>query len=133
MPVLIDKVAWVRIEDGRILCARSRGKDTCYLPGGKREEGESDVQTLVREIREELDVALVPETVEFLGAYEARAHGGAEGTVVRMSCYTGDHRGTPTASGEVEEAVWLTWADRDRVSPATRLVFADLRAAGKLG
>lgn len=132
MSILIDKVAWVRVENGRVLGARSRGKATCYLPGGKREEGESDVQTLVREIREELDVTLVPETVEFLGTYEAQAHGRAEGTVVRMSCYTGDYRGTPAASAEVEEVLWLTYADRDRVSPAARLVFDDLKAAGKL-
>ncbi len=132
MAVVIDKVAWVRIEDGKVLCARSRGKDTCYLPGGKREEGESDVQTLVREVREELAVDLVPETVELLGVYEAQAHGRAEGTVVRMTCYTGDHRGTPTASAEVEELLWLSHADRDRVSPATRLVLDDLKTAGRL-
>jgi 8-oxo-dGTP pyrophosphatase MutT (NUDIX family) len=37
-----------------ILSTRSRDKDVYYLPGGKRELGETDVQTLVREIREEL-------------------------------------------------------------------------------
>lgn len=30
MPVLIDKVAWIRLEDGRVLSTRSRGKDTYY-------------------------------------------------------------------------------------------------------
>ena len=51
---LIDKIAWIRLADGKILSTRSRGKDVYYLPGGKREAGETDVQTLVREIREEL-------------------------------------------------------------------------------
>ncbi|MDQ3403632.1 MAG: DNA mismatch repair protein MutT, partial [Actinomycetota bacterium] len=41
MQPIIDKVAWIRIERGRMLCARSRGKDAYYLPGGKREHGES--------------------------------------------------------------------------------------------
>lgn len=60
---LIDKIAWIRLEDGRILSTRSRGKDAYYLPGGKREPGETDAQTLIREIREELDVAITPGSV----------------------------------------------------------------------
>ena len=59
---IIDKIAWIRLEDGAILSSRSRGKDVYYLPGGKREPGESDVDTLVREIREELSVAIVPDS-----------------------------------------------------------------------
>jgi hypothetical protein len=26
---VIDKLAWIRIEEGRILAARSRGRDVC--------------------------------------------------------------------------------------------------------
>lgn len=63
MAVLIDTVAWVRIEGGRILCARPRGKDVFYIPGGKREGAETDLQTLLREIEEELTVGLIRETV----------------------------------------------------------------------
>jgi len=37
----IDKIAWIRVEDGKILSTRSRGKDVYYLPGGKREPDES--------------------------------------------------------------------------------------------
>jgi hypothetical protein len=47
----IDKIAWILLDGGRILSTRSRGKDVYYLPGGKREPGESDVRTLVREVR----------------------------------------------------------------------------------
>jgi 8-oxo-dGTP pyrophosphatase MutT (NUDIX family) len=42
------KVAWIRLEEGRILSTRSRGKEVYYLPGGKREPGESDLDTLDR-------------------------------------------------------------------------------------
>ncbi len=34
MLALVDTVAWVRVEDGRILCARPRGKDIFDIPGG---------------------------------------------------------------------------------------------------
>ena len=57
---VIDTVAWVHLVNGKILCARPRGKDVFYVPGGKREGAESDLQTLLREIAEELTVALRP-------------------------------------------------------------------------
>lgn len=60
----IDKVAWLHVVDGKLLAARSAGKDTWYLPGGKREEGESDVETLIREIAEELSVTLDPASAQ---------------------------------------------------------------------
>ncbi|MGI8328385.1 NUDIX hydrolase [Actinomadura scrupuli] len=132
MAVLIDKVAWVRLEDGLILSTRSRGKDVYYLPGGKREAGESDAETLLREIEEELTVAVLPETVAPMGIYEAQAHGHPDGVVVRMTCYTGDYRGTLAPSSEIEEVVWLSYADRDRVAPVDQLIFDDLKAAGRL-
>lgn len=87
MSVLIDTVAWVRVENGRILCARPRGKDVFYIPGGKREGRETDLQTLLREVEEELAVAILPATVSHMGTYEAQAHGHPDGVVVRMSCY----------------------------------------------
>ena len=67
MAALIDTVAWVRAENGRILCARPRGKDIFYIPGGKREGPESDLQALLREIAEELAVTLLPGTVQACG------------------------------------------------------------------
>ena len=75
MPVLVDTVAWVRVENGLILCARPRGKDVFYIPGGKREGAETDLQTLLREIAEELTVTLIPETVRPAGSYEAEQPG----------------------------------------------------------
>ncbi|GGP60175.1 NUDIX hydrolase [Saccharothrix coeruleofusca] len=129
---MIDKVAWVRVEDGRVLGARSRGKDVYYLPGGKREPGETDLQALVREVEEELAVVIVPGTARHLGTFQAQAHGRPKGVVVRMTCYTADYRGTPTASNEVEEVAWLTYADRDRVSPANRAVLDHLHTTGLL-
>ncbi|WP_309138978.1 NUDIX hydrolase [Nocardia cyriacigeorgica] len=125
---LIDTVAWVRIEDGKILCARPRGKDVFYIPGGKREHGESDLQTLVREVAEELTVALLPETAVHVGVYEA-----ADGAFsVRMSCYTAEYRGTPTPSSEIEALAWFGYGDRELVPPVDQLLFDELADAGLL-
>jgi 8-oxo-dGTP pyrophosphatase MutT (NUDIX family) len=129
---VIDKIAWIHLLDGRVLSTRSRGKDVCYLPGGKREPGETDAETLVREIREELDVAIAPESITPAGTFEAQAHGHPAGTLVRMTCYTAEYRGILKAGSEIEEIVWLGYADRGRVSAVDKLIFDHLREAGKL-
>ena len=121
---MIDTVAWVRLEEGLILCARPRDKDVFYIPGGKREGAETDLQTLLREIAEELAVALLPETVRHVGTYEAGQ--------VRMSCYTGDYQGILAASREIDEIAWFSYADRGRVPPVDQLLFDDLQASGSL-
>lgn len=126
----IDKIAWIRVEGGKVLSTRSRGKDVYYLPGGKREPGETDVEVLVREIREELDVVMSPVSAEHVGTFQA--HGHAAGVEVRMSCYTADYQGTLTPSSEIEEVIWLTYADRDRVSPVGQVIFDYLRQDGQL-
>ncbi|GAA3577101.1 NUDIX domain-containing protein [Amycolatopsis ultiminotia] len=128
----IDKVAWLHVVEGRVLAARSAGKDTWYLPGGKRESGESDVETLVREIAEELSVALVPSTARLAGVWAAQAHGRADGVLVRMTCYTAGYTGELRASSEIESIGWLSHAERDQVSPAVGLILDELHARGEL-
>ncbi len=120
---LIDKLAWIEIQDRKILSTRSKGKDAYYIPGGKREAGETDQQTLLREIEEELTVRLLPETLRFLGIFTAQAHGHATGIEVKMQCYAGSYTGTIQANAEIAEVVWLTTADRDRISPVDQLIF----------
>jgi 8-oxo-dGTP diphosphatase len=129
---VIDKIAWLHIVDGRILSTRSRGKDVFYLPGGKREPGETDAETLVREIREELAVAIAPESIAAAGTFEAQAHGHTAGTVVRMTCFTAKYTGTPEASSEIEEIAWLGYADREKVSAVDKIIFDHLHEAGRL-
>ncbi|MFD1542297.1 NUDIX hydrolase [Nonomuraea guangzhouensis] len=128
----IDKIAWVHLQDGKILSTRSRGKDAYYIPGGKREPGETDLDTLIREIDEELAVAIIPASATHFGTFQAQAHGHANGVTVQMTCYTADYRGTPTPSSEIEELTWLTYADRDRVSPVDQIIFDHLHQTGRL-
>ena len=126
---VIDTDAWVHLENGRILCARPRGKDVFYIPGGKREGAESDLETLRREISEELTVALLPGTVRHVGTYQASA---PCGLVVRMSCYAAGYSGTLAGSSEIDELAWFGYADRPRVPAVDQLLFDDLHAAGRL-
>jgi 8-oxo-dGTP pyrophosphatase MutT (NUDIX family) len=129
---VIDKIAWLHLVDGRILSTRSRGKEVYYLPGGKREAGESDAETLLREIREELTVAIAEPTIEPAGVFEAQADGKAAGTVVRMTCFTAEYTGTLAASSEIEEIAWLGYADREKVSAVDKIIFDHLHETGQL-
>lgn len=60
---VVDVIAWICIRDRRVLCAQTTGKDVFYFPGGKREQGESDWETLCREVQEELNVNLIAENL----------------------------------------------------------------------
>ena len=127
---IIDKVAYLHLKDGKILSTRSKGKDKYYLPGGKREGHESDMETLVREIKEELTVDIIESTARFYGVFEAQAHGKEEGVLVKMTCYTAEYSGELKADSEIAELVWLTSADAALVSPVDQLIFADLKGKG---
>ncbi len=127
----IDKVALLYIKDGKILCTKSHGNDAWYLPGGKREDDETDEECLTREIMEELDVTLLAESLVYYGTFQAQAHGKAEGVQVVMTCYTGEFEGDIKASSEISEIAWLdSTADPDTLSPVDRIIFKNLKESG---
>lgn len=120
---VIDKLAWIHLQDGRILMALTRGKDTYYIPGGKREAGESDHEALVREVREELSVVLRQNTMRHLGTFRAQAHGKPEGTIVQMTCHTADYDGEIAPSEEIEAIAWYGYADKMKTGPVDQIIF----------
>ncbi len=123
----IDKLAFIELRDRKILETKSYGKDAWYIPGGKRDAGESDEQALVREVKEELSVEIDPTTIIHYGTFEAQAHGKPEGTVVRMTCYTAKYEGNLTPSAEIEFIDWFDYSQREMTSPVDRLIFDDLK------
>ena len=126
----IDKLAFIDIKDHKILSTLSKGKDVWYIPGGKRDGNETDHEALIREVKEELTVDLVPETITHYGTFEAQAHGKPEGTVVRMTCYTAQFTGTLHASAEVAEYKYVDYTWKSKSSPVDQLIFDDLYAKG---
>ncbi len=124
----IDKLSLLIIKDRKVLYARSFNKDKWYTPGGKRESGETDEQALVREIKEELSIDIIPSTIKYYGVFEAQAHGKPEGTMVRITCYTGEFTGKIAASNEIEEVKYFTTSDREISSVTGQLILDDLQA-----
>ena len=127
----IDKIAFIYIKDGKILSTLSKGKDTYYIPGGKREGNETDEQTLIRECKEELTIDIRKETIKYYGTFEAQAHGKAEGILVRMTCYMAEFEGELKPDSEIQEMIWLDYSNLNvKISPVDQLIFKDLYEKG---
>ncbi|CAM3096522.1 NUDIX hydrolase [Flavobacterium frigoris] len=128
----IDKIAFIEIQKGKILSTKSIGKTKYYIPGGKRESGESDEQTLIREVAEELSVTIIPNTAEYIGTFSAQSDGAEEGINVIMTCYKAKYSGTLKANSEIEEIKWLTYNDLDIISEVDKKIFSFLIEKGEL-
>ena len=127
---MMEKVGWVLVRDGRLQVERNHGRVLFSLPGGRREQGESEAETLVREVDEELSVSIDRRSMSHIGSYLSRREGSEE--TLRMICYAADFSGQITPRNEIAEIAWVGYDEGDRVTGAERQLFATLQAAGTL-
>lgn len=125
--MMIDKVALIVTKQGKILTTRSKGKQKFYIPGGKRERGENDIQVLCREIKEELSVDIINDSIRYFGTFTAQADGATKGVTVRMICYFADFTGRLEANSEIELFDWFTSKDLEKVSEVDKLIYSELK------
>ncbi|PZQ91625.1 MAG: hypothetical protein DI534_01235 [Leifsonia xyli] len=121
--VLRVAAAIVTDADGRTLLVRKAGTTRFMQPGGKIEEGESAIDALTRELAEEIGVALDVTSAEYLGLFRAAA-ANEEDTIVLAAVFAMAIEREVTASGEIEELLWVDDPDLDldgvEVAPLTR-------------
>ena len=127
----IDKLAWLCVRDGKLLCARSKGKSLFYVPGGKREAAEDDQAALIREIKEELSVDLLTDSLHYQATFRAPADGKPD-ALVKLSCYSGEYQGELCAASEIEELRWVGYPERELTSLATIAVLEWLHSQALL-
>ncbi len=128
---MIDIVtALVRDERGHVLLVRKRGTESFMQPGGKREPGESDLASLAREIGEELGCALLPDSAQRLGTFEAPA-ANEPGRSVRATVYAARIAGQVRCQAEIAEHIWIDPREPGgtRLAPLTRDVVLPLAAS----
>ncbi len=101
----ITKVAGLIRDGRRILVVRKNlpGRTAWILPGGKPEPGESQEETLRRELAEELDVQV--SGIRWFGRFEDRAT--FEDVPMAMDVYNVEVHGTPRPSSEIVELRWI--------------------------
>lgn len=128
----IDKIALIILKNGKILSSKSIGRDKYYIPGGKRDKNETDHQTLIREIKEELSVDIVLETIKYIGTFIAQSDGEKEGVNVKMTCYKADYLGVLKKNNEIEEIRWLTYNDYSLISEVDKIIFDFLKQKKQL-
>jgi ADP-ribose pyrophosphatase YjhB (NUDIX family) len=128
-----DKVGLLTVRRGKILlCRKKHTTSALILPGGCKAPGESALDCLARELREELGDVEVSEP-EYIGVYSDRA-AGSEAKTVDIELYRAELMGEPDARSEIAELVWFGEEDdRARLAPSIRnKILPDLVARGIL-
>ncbi|KZB72135.1 MULTISPECIES: NUDIX domain-containing protein [Thalassospira] len=123
---VIETANWILRDGENILSVRSHGRDRFYLPGGKIDPGETAREAIKREISEELGVDLIPGTLRQLGTFAGQGHNQPNGSVVRMTCFTGHYSGTLAPASEIAELRWLSPRERHLMAPMGQKITAAL-------
>ena len=101
----------------KLLVVRVRDNVKWYLPGGKIESGETKEQALIREIKEELNVDLIPSSIEFVTMVSDKAYGIDDD--VELYCFRAKFTGEIIPVAEISEVQYLDWQQNaDLLAPA---------------
>jgi len=92
--------------DGRTLLVRKRGTRAFMQPGGKIEAGETPRAALIREIAEELGIAIAADALCHLGRFAAPA-ANEPGWQVIAEVFRVDTDTPPLPAAEIEETIWI--------------------------
>jgi len=106
-PVLRIAAAIILDEHGRMLLVRKRGTQVFMQPGGKLEPGESAGECLVRELAEELGLAVDAASLDWVGRFDAPA-ANEPGHDVDCDVFRVSRIGVVTVAAEIEEARWFS-------------------------
>lgn len=104
---MIKTSALLCVKDNKMLLVRVRDNTIWYFPGGKIDEGETHLQTIIRELDEELS---------YLGEVVTDNHDKTD--IVSVHCYAGEITQLVQPCAEVSEIRWFDLDDTEFMAPA---------------
>ncbi|MFB6455383.1 NUDIX domain-containing protein [Chitinophaga sp. Hz27] len=106
----IQTVGLIVIKERKLMLAFSRNKGAWYLPGGKVDAGETDLEALHREIREELNIDLNKEQLQLYYFMEAPAFGEKD-VLMRQHAFICPLQQTPQPTAEIAAVKFFSETD----------------------
>jgi 8-oxo-dGTP diphosphatase len=102
----IQKIGLAVIRNNKLLILRNAQTQLFLMPGGKVEQGEAPLDTLAREINEELGCSLSTQAIKYLGKFKDWA-ANDPGRQVIIDLYIGEIEGDILINNEIEELKWF--------------------------
>ncbi|SFF06115.1 ADP-ribose pyrophosphatase YjhB, NUDIX family [Pedobacter antarcticus] len=97
----------VVLRDEKLLLAYSRNKKAWYLPGGKIDQGETSLEAIQREIKEELDIDLVANNLKLYTHITAPAFGENTNIQMEQDCFLYKLTEEIKPTNEIEEVAYF--------------------------
>ncbi|WP_414043421.1 NUDIX hydrolase [Macrococcus sp. EM39E] len=116
----------VEIKDNKLLLVKVRDNEKYYLPGGKIETGESDIESLTREMEEELSVKLDASKLAYLDTIIGPAYPDTNHDV-ELRCYTYEGLDTVEKSSEITDVQYMDMSDTTNIAPAVQVLIQKLQ------
>ncbi|UZJ62949.1 NUDIX domain-containing protein [Sphingobacterium sp. KU25419] len=101
----------ITLKDNKLLLAYSNNKKAWYLPGGKVDQGEDSLQSLKREIKEELMIVLNTERLRFYCHITAPAYGEIPVVIMEQDCFIYDLQEEINPSNEIGDVRYFSRAE----------------------
>ena len=119
------------IQSRKLLLAYSNNKQCFYLPGGKIDHGETAGIALCREIKEELNIGLKEDDLEYYTHISAPAYGEKNGVIMEQDCFLINKTVTPVASAEIGDIRYFSlneYLKQKHQAPGAVLILEKLKA-----